>query len=78
MVSVREVERIIQKNNSNVQWEKESKVRFSEHMKLLMNYFVKEVENNRVKDRRRITPEVVDKICLDILHTINGGENNGK
>ena len=78
MVSVREVERIIQKNNSNIQWEREAKARFSENMDLLMDYFVKEVEKNRMKDRRRITSEVVDKICINLLNIVNGGENNGK
>ena len=43
-------------------------------MQTLMSIFVKEVENNRMKDRRRITPEIVDKICMDIIHIINGSE----
>jgi len=74
MVSVREVERIIQKNDSNVQWERAAKVRFCRDMKDLMCIFVKEIENNRTKDRLRITPEIVDKICVDIIHIINGSE----
>jgi|10_taG_2_1085330.scaffolds.fasta_scaffold61333_5 hypothetical protein len=78
MVSVREIERTIQQNNSCVQWEREAKVRFSKHMKLLMNHFVKEVEKNRTDKRRRITPQVVDNTCVNILHIINEGEKNGE
>ena len=74
MVSVRELERTIQKNNSNVQWERTAKVRFCQDMQTLMSIFVKEVESNRMKDRRRITPEIVDKICMDIIHNILGSE----
>ena len=70
MVSIREVERIIQKNNSNVQWERMAKFRFCQDMQALMSIFIKEVENNRMKDRKRITPEIVDKICMDIINAI--------
>jgi len=47
-------------------------------MKLLMNHFVKEVEKNRTDKRRRITPQVVDNTCVNILHIINEGEKNGE
>ena len=78
MVSVREIERTIQQNNSCVQWEREAKVRFSKHMKLLRNHFVKEVEKHRTDKRRRMTPQVVDNTCVNILHIINEGEKNGE
>ncbi len=38
----------------------------------------KEVEKNRTDKSRRITPQVVDNTCVNILHIINEGEKNGE
>tara|TARA_R100000008_G_scaffold76535_2_gene56462 strand:+ start:6775 stop:6918 length:144 start_codon:yes stop_codon:yes gene_type:complete len=43
-------------------------------MELLMNYFIKEVEENRTGNKRRITTQVVDNTCMNILHMLNSGE----
>ncbi len=74
MVSIREIERKIKQNNSNIQWEKSAKLALGKHMELLMNYFIKEVEENRTGNKRRITTQVVDNTCMNILHMLNSGE----
>ena len=75
MVSIREIERKIKQNNSNIQWEKSAKLRLGKHMELLMTYFIKEVEENRAENKRRITTQAVDNTCINILHILNSGEH---
>ena len=74
MVSVREVKRTIKKNNGLIQWEESAVERFVFDSETLMAILVNKIEQVRSKNRKRITPENVAIIFMNLLREITKGE----
>jgi hypothetical protein len=74
MVSRREIERMIAKQNDSIQWELNAKDALAEGMQTLMFLLIRKVNGTRTGSKRRITTDNVASIMSDELQRLIIGE----
>ena len=78
MVSMREVERIIKKKKSNIQWTPEAKQTFCDNMETIMSIAIGKVESTRVElnGKKRIGAMNVNAAMYFLIKDLLVGEEN--
>lgn len=79
MVSIREVERIIKKRNSDVQWTRVAKETFCENMEQIMEIAIERIELTRNEvntGKRRINTVNVNSSMWNLMIELITGEKN--